>query len=180
MKFTPTEVEGCWIVDMEPHADNRGFFARSYCEDEFAAHGITKKPVQANTSFNHTAGTMRGMHRQIAPAAEGKLVRCTAGRLTDCCLDLREDSPTFGKHVMVELSAENHRALWVPPYCGHGFVTHEDNTEATYMVSGKYSPEHERGSRYDDPAFGLEWPEEIRVISDKDASWPDWDGKPIR
>jgi len=180
MKFTPTDVEGCFIVDMQPHSDDRGFFARSYCTDEFAAQGVEFTIAQANTSFNHDAGTMRGMHRQIVPAAEGKLVRCTAGALTDCCLDLREDSPTYGKHVMVELTADNHRALWVPPYCGHGYLTHEDGTEVTYLVSGGYSPTHERGQRWNDPAFGLEWPGEVLVVSDKDASWPDWDGKPLR
>lgn len=180
MKFTPTAVEGCFIVDLQLHSDDRGFFARSYCTDEFAAQGIDFTIAQANTSFNHAAGTMRGMHRQIAPAAEGKLVRCTRGTIIDCCLDLREDSPTFGEHVMVELSADNRRALWIPPYCGHGYLTMTDDTEITYQVSGKYTPEAERGQRYDDPAFGLEWPGEVVVISDKDKAWPDWDGKKIR
>jgi dTDP-4-dehydrorhamnose 3,5-epimerase len=180
MKFTPTAVAGCFIVDLNLHSDDRGFFARSYCTEEFADQGIDFTIAQANTSFNHEAGTMRGMHRQIAPAAEGKLVRCTAGAITDCCLDLREDSPTFGASVMVELTAENHRALWVPPYCGHGYLTHAEGTEVTYLVSGRYSPDHERGQRWNDPAFGLEWPTEVVVVSDKDASWPDWDGAPLR
>lgn len=180
MKFTPTAVEGCFIVDLQLHSDDRGFFARSYCTDEFAAQGIDFTIAQANTSFNHAAGTMRGMHRQIAPAAEGKLVRCTRGTIIDCCLDLREDSPTFGEHVMVELSADNRRALWIPPYCGHGYLTMTDDTEITYQVSGTYTPAAERGQRYDDPAFGLEWPGEVVVISDKDKAWPDWDGKKIR
>ena len=135
--------------------------------------------MQANLSFNHKAGTLRGMHRQIPPHAEGKLVRCIRGTIIDVALDLREDSPTFGRHAMVELSADNRRALWVPPYVAHGYQTLADDTEVLYQVSGPYAPEGERGQRYDDPAFGLQWPHEVTVISDKDRSWPDWDGKPI-
>ena len=180
MRFSPTAVDGCWIVDAEPYEDSRGGFARAYCVQEFAEHGIDVRVLQANLSWNTRAGTLRGLHRQIAPAAEGKLVRCTAGAITDCCLDLREDSPTFGKNVMVELSAANHRALWIPPYCGHGYLTLTDDTEVMYQVSGMYTPSAERGQRYDDPAFGLEWPGEVEVISDKDKAWPDWDGKAIR
>lgn len=179
MKFTETAVEGCWIIDIKPFEDDRGAFSRFFCVDEFEAHGIPNELKQGNLSWNHKKGTMRGMHRQIAPASEGKLVRATKGTIVDCCLDLREDSPTFGKNVMVELSAENHRALWIPPYCGHGYITMTDDTEVTYLTSGMYSPEHERGNRYDDPAFGLEWPIPVEVISEKDKSWPDWDGKEI-
>lgn len=179
MKFTPTAVNDCWIIDLTPFTDERGGFARTFCANEFDAHGIENTVAQANMSWNHKKGTMRGMHRQIAPAAEGKLVRATRGAILDTCLDLREDSPTFGEHVQVELTADNHRALWVPPYCAHGYLTLTDNTEVTYQVSGFYSPEHERGQRYDDPAFGMEWPIEVEVISEKDASWPDWDGKEI-
>ena len=179
MIFTETAVDGCWIIDLKPFEDDRGGFSRTFCANEFAEHGIPTEVVQANMSWNHKKGTMRGMHRQIAPAAEGKLVRCTRGTIVDCCLDLREDSPTFGKNVMVELSADNHRALWIPPYCGHGYITMTDDTEVTYQVSGFYSPEHEHGQRYDDPAFGLEWPIPVEVISEKDKSWADWDGKEI-
>ncbi|MDO5681538.1 MAG: dTDP-4-dehydrorhamnose 3,5-epimerase [Propionibacteriaceae bacterium] len=180
MQFTPTEVDGCWIVDLETIGDDRGFFARTFDRAEFEAHGIDPFIAQGNMSFNHKAGTLRGMHRQIEPHAEGKLVRCISGSIVDCCLDLREDSPTFGKNVMVELSAENRRALWIPPYCAHGYYTLTDNTEVTYQVSGPYAPQGEKGQRYDDPAFGLEWPGEVVVISQKDLNWPDWDGKAIR
>ena len=180
MKFTSTEVDGCWIIDLTPFGDERGGFARTFCTEEFAAHGIDTHVAQANMSWNTLAGTLRGMHRQIEPHAEGKLVRCTRGTIVDCCLDLREDSLTFGRNVMVELSADNRRALWIPPYCGHGYLTITDDTEVTYQVSGRYAPGAERGQRYDDPAFGLHWPGEVTVISPKDTNWPDWDGKPIR
>lgn len=176
MKFLPTEVDGAMIVELEPHSDDRGFFARTFCTEEFGAAGLDTTVVQANMSFNHKAGTMRGMHRQIAPHAEGKLVRCIRGTIVDVALDLREDSPTYGRHAMVELSADNRRALWVPPYCGHGYLTLTDDTEVLYQVSGPYAPEGERGQRYDDPAFGIDWPREVAVISEKDRTWPDWEG----
>lgn len=179
MRFTETAVEGCWIIDLAPFEDDRGGFARTFCQDEFAEHGIETRVAQANMSWNHRAGTMRGMHRQIEPHAEGKLVRCVRGTIVDCCLDLRENSPTFGENVMVELSADNHRALWIPPYCGHGYLTMTDDTEVMYQVSGMYAPGAEQGQRYDDPAFGLEWPREVTVISEKDENWPDWAGKKI-
>lgn len=180
MEYTATAVDGCWIVDIQAHTDERGFFSRTFDRTEFEERGMDSFVAQANMSFNHRAGTMRGMHRQVEPYAEGKLVRCTRGRIVDCCLDLREQSPTFGKHVMVELTDENHRALWIPPYCAHGYLTLTDNTEVTYQVSGPYAPQGERGHRYNDPAFGLKWPREVDVISEKDSNWADWDGKPIR
>ncbi len=179
MRFSKTEVDGCWIVDAEPYEDARGGFARAYCAAEFADHGIDISILQANLSWNTHAGTLRGLHRQVAPASEGKLVRCLRGELVDCCLDLREDSPTFGRHVMVTLSADNRRALWIPPHCAHGFITMADDTEMLYLMSGMYSPEHERGQRFDDPAFGLTWPREVTVMSDKDQAWPEWHGRPL-
>ena len=179
MKFTPTEIDGCMIVDLAEHTDDRGFFARAFCEEEFAEHGLDTLVAQANIAFNHRAGTVRGMHRQLPPHAEGKLVRCTRGAVVDVALDLREDSPTFGTHIMVELSEQNHRALWVPPYVSHGYQTLEDETEVNYQVSGPYAPGAEKGQRYDDPAFGIEWPREVTTISDKDRNAPDWDGKPL-
>lgn len=179
MRFLPTEVEGCMVVELEARSDDRGFFARTFCTDEFAAAGLDTQVVQANMSFNHRAGTLRGMHRQVPPHAEGKLVRCVRGAIVDVALDLREDSPTFGRHAMVELSADNRRALWVPPYVAHGYQTLVDETEVTYQVSGPYAPEGERGQRYDDPAFGIRWPLEVTVVSEKDRSWPDWDGRPL-
>jgi dTDP-4-dehydrorhamnose 3,5-epimerase len=179
MKFTPTAVDGAMIVELEERGDDRGFFARTFCVDEFAAAGLDTSVVQCNMSYNYKAGTMRGMHRQIAPYAEGKLVRCIRGAIVDCALDLREDSPTFGKHVMVELSADNRLALFIPPYVAHGYLTLTDDSEVTYQVTGPYAPEGERGQRYDDPAFKMTWPRSVEVISPKDAAWPDWDGKPI-
>lgn len=179
MKFTDTEVQGCMLVDLQEHRDDRGFFARTFCVDEFAQHGLDTLVAQANISFNHRAGTVRGMHRQMPPHAEGKLVRCTAGAIVDVALDLREDSPTFGKHVMAELRADNLRALWVPPYVGHGYQTLVDDTMVSYQVSGPYAPGAESTQRFDDPAFNIAWPLEVTVVSDKDRSSPDWDGKPI-
>ncbi|MEL4358504.1 MULTISPECIES: dTDP-4-dehydrorhamnose 3,5-epimerase [unclassified Luteococcus] len=179
MEWTPTEVDGCWVIDIKPFSDDRGFFTRTFDAKEFAEHGLPTEVVQANMSGNHKKGTMRGMHRQIEPDAEGKLVRCVKGSIVDCCLDLREDSPTFGKKVMVELSEDNHRALWIPPYCAHGYLTLTDDTLVTYQVSGYYAPQSERGQRWNDPAFGLEWPVEVEVISEKDQNWADWDGKEI-
>ena len=180
MRFTATGVDGCWVIDLAPFEDERGGFSRTFCVEEFAQHGIETNVAQANMSWNHKAGTLRGMHRQIAPYAEGKLVRCVRGAIVDCCLDLREDSPTFGKNVMVELSAYNHTALWIPPYCAHGYLTLTDDTEVVYQVSGMYAPASERGQRYDDPALRLEWPREVEVVSEKDRNWPDWAGKAIR
>lgn len=179
MKFTPTEVDGCVLIDLEEHRDERGFFARSFCTQEFAEHGLDTMVAQANISFNHLAGTVRGMHRQLPPHAEGKLVRCTAGAIVDVALDLREDSPSFGKHAMVELTANNSRALWLPPYVSHGYQTLVDDTVVSYQVSGPYAPGAEKAQRFDDPAFGIAWPREVTVISDKDRTCQDWDGKPI-
>ncbi len=179
MKFTPTEVEGCMLIDLAEHPDERGFFARAFCAEEFAEHGLDTLVAQANVAFNHRAGTLRGMHRQLPPHAEGKLVRCTRGAIVDVALDLREDSPSFGARVMVELTAENHRALWVPPYVSHGYQTLVDDTEVMYQVSGPYAPGAEKGQRYDDPAFGIPWPHEVTMISDKDRDAQDWNGRPL-
>ena len=172
MKFTPTAVHGAWIVDLEPHADARGMFARTFDVDEFAAHGLDVGVVQANLSGNHHAGTVRGLHRQVPPHAEGKLVRCIAGAIVDVAADVRPDSPTFGRHVMVELTAANRRALWVPPYVAHGYQTLVDDTEVMYQVSGPYAPGGEEGYRYDDADLAIAWPLPVLMISDKDAAWP--------
>lgn len=179
MRFAPTEVQGCVVIEPEMHSDDRGFFARIYCSREFAANGLDAQMVQSNLSFNHRAGTVRGLHRQVAPHAEGKLVRCVRGAIVDVALDLREESPTFGRHAMVELTAEDRLALWIPPYVAHGMQTLTDDTEVLYLVSGFYVPEAERGQRFDDPAFGLEWPLPVSVVSEKDRGWPDWDGPPL-
>ncbi len=172
MIFTPTDVDGAWIIDLEPFSDDRGLFARTFDAEEFAARGIDAGVAQANLSFNHRAGTLRGLHRQVPPHAEGKLVRCTAGAIVDVAVDVRPDSPTHGRHVMVELSAANRRALWVPPYAAHGYQTLTDDAEVTYQVSGRYAPGGEQGFRFDDPAFAIDWPLPVTVISAKDAAWP--------
>lgn len=172
MRFIPTEVDGAMIVDLEPHSDDRGLFARTFDVDEFAAHGLDVGVAQCNLSFNHRAGTLRGLHRQVPPHAEGKLVRCTAGAIVDVAVDVRPESPTYGRHVMVELTAGNRRALYVPPYVAHGYQTFVDDTEVSYQVSGPYAPGGEQGFRYDDPAFAIDWPLPVTVISPKDAAWP--------
>jgi dTDP-4-dehydrorhamnose 3,5-epimerase len=172
VKYTSTDVAGVTIVDIEPHRDFRGFFSRSFCTDQFADYGLISTVAQTNISFNYARGTVRGLHRQVPPYAEAKLVRCTRGAIVDVAVDVRPESPTYGKHVMVHLSAENHRAMFLPPYVAHGFQTLADNTEVLYQVSGPYAPEGEQGFRWDDPAFGIAWPLPVMVISEKDASWP--------
>lgn len=172
MKFTPTAIDGAMIVDLEPHADSRGLFSRTFDVDEFAAHGLDVGIAQCNLSYNNYAGTLRGLHRQVPPYAEGKLVRCTAGAIVDVAVDVRPDSPTFGKHVMVELTAANRRALFVPAYVAHGYQTLLDDSEISYQVSGPYAPGGEEGFRYDDPAFAIRWPLPVSFVSDKDAAWP--------
>ncbi len=175
MKFTETELAGAWFVDVEPHSDERGFFARTWCRREFEEHGIDSDFVQASVSYNRVAGTLRGMHFQRAPHDETKLVRCVSGAIYDVIVDLRQESETFGRWVGVELSAANRRALLVPKGFAHGFVTLADNSEILYQISEFYTPGHAGGLRYDDPALGIEWPVPIRVINDKDRSWPDFE-----
>lgn len=172
MKYTATAVAGVMIVDLEPHRDHRGFFARSFCSTEFDGLGLDAGVAQTNIIFTERAGTVRGLHRQAPPDAEAKLVRCTRGAIADVAVDVRPESPTFGGHVMVSLTADNHRALFLPPYVAHGFQTQVDQTEVTYQVSGPYAPASERGYRWDDPQFGIRWPLPVTEISDKDAAWP--------
>ena len=171
MIFTETKLCGSFIVELEQREDERGFFARSFCQDEFAAHGLKTSIAQANLSWNAKAGTLRGMHYQFPPAAETKFIRCTHGALYDVIVDLRPESPTFGEHIGVELSAANHRALYVPERFGHGFITLADDTEAAYQVGEFYTPGMEGGLRYDDPDLGIDWPIAAAVMSDKDGSW---------
>jgi dTDP-4-dehydrorhamnose 3,5-epimerase len=170
--YTPTAVEGVTIIDLDPHRDNRGFFARSFCANEFAEHGLNSSVAQSNISYNITRGTLRGLHRQAPPYAEAKLVRCTRGTIADVAVDVRPDSRTYRKHVMVQLSADNHRALFLPPYVAHGFQTLTDDAEVLYQVSGPYAPAGEEGFHWNDPAFGIEWLVPVTVISEKDANWP--------
>ena len=172
MLYTPTGLPGAKIVQPDPREDERGFFTRTFDRAEFEANGLDPHVEQCNLSYNHKAGTVRGMHMQMAPAYEAKLVRCSRGAIVDIIVDMRPDSPTYLQHVAVELTAENRHALFVPPLFAHGYQTLVDGTETVYQVSGKYSPEHERGLRHDDPRLGLHWPLPVSVISQKDASWP--------
>jgi len=175
MKFTETNCPGAWIIDIEEISDDRGFFARTFCRDEFRAHKLKDVTAQCNLSFNHEAGTLRGMHYQLPPATEVKLVRCTRGAIYDIIVDLRPGSPTYLQHVGVELSADNRRALYVPDLFAHGYQTLTPDAEVTYQVTEFYTPGYERGIRHDDPALGLSWPLPVSVISPKDASWPEFD-----
>lgn len=176
MIFTPTRLAGAFVIEPEKRLDERGFFARSWCAQEFEAHGLSPSLVQCNISFNARAGTLRGMHFQSAPHQEAKLVRCTRGSIFDVILDLRPHSPTFKQWQGFELSAANHRALYVPEGFAHGLQTLEDNSEVFYQMSTSYVPGAQAGVRWDDPAFDIEWPHaERRTIAEKDMAFPDFD-----
>ena len=172
MLFKETPLRGAFVVDLEPMEDHRGFFARAFCSQKFEAHGINNRVVQANISYNRKAGTLRGMHYQIPPAAETKFLRCTRGAIYDVIIDIRENSATRGQHFGIELSAANRRALLVPEGFAHGLLTLVDETEVLYLVSEFYTPGCERGLRFDDPAIGIRWPHPVVEVSDKDRSWP--------
>jgi len=171
MIFTETTLKDAYVIDVDLREDHRGGFARTFCAHEFAEHGLKNTVAQCNLSFNHQAGTLRGMHYQIPPAAETKLVRCTKGAIYDVIIDMRPDSPTYLQHFGVELTAENHRALYIPELFAHGYQALTDGAEVVYQVGEFYTPGYERGLRYDDPAFGIEWPLAVTVISEKDAAW---------
>lgn len=172
MKFTPTSIPGPTLVDIEPIADDRGFFARTYCRREFDAAGLTPVEVQANMSHNPRAGTLRGLHYQVPPAAEAKLVRCVRGRIFDVAVDVRPDSETFLQHVGVLLGAAEHLAFYVPEGFAHGYLTLTDDVEVHYRVSSFYAPGQERGLRWDDPRLGIDWPGPVTHLSEKDRDWP--------
>jgi dTDP-4-dehydrorhamnose 3,5-epimerase len=172
MKFNETGLQGAIIVEIEKLQDQRGFFARSWCKREFEQYGLDASLVQANVSYNHRKGTLRGMHFQVEPHGETKLVRCTQGAIYDVIIDLRQDSPTYRKWVGVELTADNFRMLFVPKMFAHGFQTLAEESVVTYQVGQFYTPGSERGIRFDDSAFQIQWPLEVGVISDKDKSWP--------
>lgn len=174
MIFTPTKLAGASIVELKELRDERGFFARSWCQREFQEQGLSANVVQANVSYNKLKGTLRGMHYQVSPYEESKLVRCTRGAVYDVIIDLRPGSTTIKQWIGVELTAANHRMLFVPEGFAHGFVTLTDDAEVTYQVTQFYQPGSERGVRYNDPLFGIEWPTAVVVISDKDKSWPDY------
>lgn len=172
MIFTETKLSGAFVIDIEHREDNRGFFARAFCQHEFEEHGLRPTIAQANIAFNRRRGTMRGMHFQFPPAAETKLVRCTLGAILDIIVDLRPESPTYLEHVAVELTADNHRALYVPERFAHGYQVLEDGTETSYQVGEFYAPGHEGGLRFDDPRLALSWPLPVTEISEKDRGWP--------
>jgi dTDP-4-dehydrorhamnose 3,5-epimerase len=170
--FTETALSAAFIIDLEPREDNRGFFARAFCQNEFTEHGLKPVIAQANLAFNKRKGTLRGMHFQFPPAAETKLVRCTRGAILDIIVDLRPESPTYLQHISVELTADNHRALYVPERFAHGYQVLEDITETSYQVGEFYAPETEGGLRYDDPRLGLTWPLPVTEITEKDRVFP--------
>jgi len=172
MNFRDCSVIGAWVIDPTPHEDARGRFMRAWCQREFAEHAIDFTPVQANMGFSARKGTIRGLHYQVAPALEAKLVRCIRGAVFDVVVDLRPASPTYRSWYGSCLSAENGRMLYVPEGCAHGCQSTEHNTEIYYMASAFYSPDEARGVRYDDPAFGIRWPLPVSSISDQDRSWP--------
>lgn len=177
MIFHDTKLTGVFEIEMDLNQDERGFFARSWCQKEFLEHGLNPRVVQCNVSFNERKGTLRGVHYQAAPDQEAKLVRCTRGRLYDVAVDLRPESTTFMQWVGTELTAANRRALYVPEGCAHGFLTLEDETEVFYQMTEFYHPEAARGIRWNDPAFGITWPGIVEVISDRDRAHPDFEPK---
>lgn len=174
MIFTATPLPGAVVIEPEPLADERGFFARSFCAREFAAHGLNPHVVQCNISFNRNTGTVRGLHFQRPPHAEAKLVRCTAGAVYGVIVDLRPVSPSFRKHFAVELSAHNRKMLYVPEGLAYGFQTLQDDTEVFYQMSALFAPEAADGLRWNDPAFEIAWPLAVTVISERDRSFPDF------
>jgi dTDP-4-dehydrorhamnose 3,5-epimerase len=174
MIFTETQLRGAFVIDIEKKEDERGFFARTFCEREFAEHGLETRFVQCSISHNTRKGTLRGLHYQAGPCEEVKLVRCTAGALYDVIVDLRRDSPTFKKSFGAELSADNCRLLYIPKQFAHGFQTLQDHTEILYQMTQFYSPESARGVRWNDPAFGIQWPPDERIINERDQKYPDF------
>jgi dTDP-4-dehydrorhamnose 3,5-epimerase len=171
MRFKATKLEGAFIVEPEAHQDSRGLFVRTYCAREFREHALTDTFVQCNMSWNARKGTVRGLHYQLPPSSEVKLVRCTAGALWDVIVDLRPGSSTYLEHVGVELTARNRHALYIPEMFAHGFQTLEDGTEVFYQMSEFYAPKSARGLRYDDPKLGIRWPLPVASISDRDQNW---------
>ena len=174
MKFEESKILGAFEITPESIPDERGFFARAWCQNDFALQGLNSRLVQCNISFNTLAGTLRGMHYQAAPHAESKLVRCTQGAIYDVVVDMRAESPTFKNWFGAELTAENHRMIYVPEGCAHGFITLKDKTEVFYQMSEFYKPESAHGIRWDDPVFKIIWPAKVQVISERDRNYPDF------
>ena len=173
MRFTETRVAGAFLIEPEPIADERGFFARTWCHDEFEARGLNPRLAQCSISYSRRKGTLRGLHYQAAPHEEVKLVRCTRGAIWDVAVDLRPDSPTFKSWFGTELRDDNHAMLYIPEGCAHGQLTLTDDAEVLYQMSVPFEPTAARGVRWDDPAFGIEWPGEVRVINQRDRTYPD-------
>lgn len=175
MQFSPTDLPGVFLIGLERHEDERGFFARSFCADEFNAHGLDPRVAQCSVSRNRRKGTLRGLHYQAAPHEEAKLVRCTLGGIYDVAVDLRPDSPAFRRWAAFELSSENGLGLYVPAGVAHGFQTLADDSEVFYQISVPYRPELARGVRFDDPAFGIRWPIAEPIVNARDRTYPDFD-----
>lgn len=174
MIFTETKLKGAFIIDIQKREDERGFFARTFCADEFKAHGLNTVMPQSNMSLSKFKNTIRGMHFQVDGAEEAKLIRCTKGGILDVIIDIRKNSPTYCQHIAVELTEENYRMLYVPEGFAHGFCTITDNVEVSYQVSQFYTPGKEKGIRWNDPLFGIVWPTQNPIISEKDAVHPDF------
>jgi dTDP-4-dehydrorhamnose 3,5-epimerase len=174
MKFCETKVQGVFEIHPEPKSDERGFFARTWCQREFGSNGLNPRLAQCSVSFNARLGTLRGMHYQAAPYGETKLVRCTKGSIFDVVVDLRPSSATFKQWIGVNLTAANREMVYIPEGCAHGFLTLQDESEVFYQISEFYHPESARGARWDDPAFGIEWPAKVEVISERDRTYPDF------
>ena len=174
MIFTRMGIEGAYIIEPEPLADERGFFARSFCEEEFRKNGLETEIVQCNISYNKKSGTLRGMHYQIPPFEEAKIVSCTRGSIYDVVLDLRRGSPSYCRWFATELSENNYTMVYVPKGCAHGYLTLEDDCMVYYQMTEFFHPECARGVRWDDPAFGITWPHPAEIISEKDQSYPDY------
>lgn len=175
MIFRETSLPGVFVIEPELHHDERGFFARSWCEREFKEHGLNPAVVQCNISVNHRKGTLRGMHLQSKPFEEAKLVRCTKGSIYDVALDLRHESPTYRHWTASALTSANRRAMYIPEGCAHGFLTLEDDTEVFYQMSETYHPEAARGVRWNDAAFSIAWPANVQIISERDRTYPDFE-----
>jgi dTDP-4-dehydrorhamnose 3,5-epimerase len=174
MLFEETYLKGAFVIEIKKLGDERGFFGRSWCQKEIEDHGLNGNVAQQNTSFSALKGTLRGMHYQKNPYEENKLIRCTRGAIYDVIIDLRPDSPTFKQWFGIELTADNYKMLYAPEKFAHGFITLEENSEVTYLVTQFYTPDAECGVRYNDPQFGIQWPTEVVVVSDKDKNHPDF------
>jgi len=174
MEFAETEIKGCFVVRPKRIADARGHFARAFCRDEFAQHGLNPDMLQLNTGFSHKAGTVRGLHYQAAPHAEAKFARCTRGAIFDVVVDLRDGSPTRGRWFGIELTADDGTMVYVPEGCAHGYQALVDGAEMYYNTSARYAPTAAGGVRFDDPAFGIAWPAPVTIVSDQDRNWPDF------